>query len=68
MFNKDAELANFADDNIIYAATNSIEKHIKVLGKESKSAIDWLKINDMIVNPDRLKAIILSYNKKGEQT
>ena len=35
-FIKDVELANFADDNTIYAARNSTEEPIKVLETESK--------------------------------
>ena len=31
---------------------------------ESKSAIGWFKINDMIVNPDKLQAMIVSCDKK----
>ena len=30
-----------------------MEELIKVLQTESKSAIDWFKMNDMIVNPDK---------------
>ena len=54
------ELANFADDNTIYAARNNIEEFIKVLEKESKSAIDCFKMDHMIVNPDKFQAIIMS--------
>ena len=64
MFIKDAELANFADGNTIYTARNSIEELIKVLEKESKSDIDWLKINDMIVKPDKFQARIMNCDKK----
>ena len=44
----------------IYEARKSIEL-IKVSEKESKSAIDWFKMNDMIVNPDRSQAMIRSH-------
>ena len=47
--------ANFGDDNTIHAARNSIEELIKVLETESKSAIGWFKMNDVIVNPDKLQ-------------
>ena len=42
----------------IYSARNSIEETIKVLEKESKPAIDWFKISDMILNPDKFQAMI----------
>ena len=64
MFTKDVELANFAPDNTIYAARNSIEEVIKVLEKKSKSAIVWFKMNYMIVNPDKFQAMIVSCDKK----
>ena len=37
-FIKDVWVANFADDNTIYAARNGIKEFMKVLEKESKSA------------------------------
>ena len=36
-----SELLNFADDNTISAAENTIEELISTLGKESQAAIDW---------------------------
>jgi len=53
LFLKDVDLANFADDNTIYTANKNIEVLIKILERESKSAIDWFKMNEMIVNPDK---------------
>ena len=67
MLTKDVELANFEDYNKIYATRNSIEELIKVLEKEDKSTIDWFKINDMIVNPEMFKAMIMSFDKKRKQ-
>ena len=43
---------------------NSTEELIEVLEKESKSVIDWFKMNDMIVNPDKFQAMIMSCDKK----
>ena len=42
----------------------SVEKLLKVLEKESKSAFEWFEINDMIVNPDKFQAMISSCDKK----
>ena len=47
-----SELLNFADDNTISAAENTIEELISTLEKESQAAIDWFVSNEMIVNPD----------------
>ena len=64
LFIKDVELANFADDNTVYATRNSIEELIKVLEKESNSAIDWFKMSDMIVNSNKFQAMIMNCDKK----
>ena len=64
LFLEAVDLANFADDNTIYTANKNIEVLIKLLERESKSAIDWFKMNDMIVNPDKFQAMILRPDKK----
>ena len=64
LFINEVELANFADDNTIYTTKKNVEELIKVLEKESKSAIDWFEINNMIVNTDKFQAMILSSDKK----
>ena len=48
----------------IYAAGISIKELVKVLKKESKSVIDWFKMNDMIVNPDKFQPMIMNCDKK----
>ena len=52
-------MLNFADDNTISAAENTIEKLISTLEEDSQAAIDWFKINKMIVNPDKFQAIVV---------
>ena len=37
---------------------------MKVLEMESKSATGWFKNNDIIVNPDKFQAMIISCDKK----
>ena len=37
-----------------------MEELIKALEEESKSAIGWFKMNDMIVNPDKIQTMIIS--------
>ena len=56
LFINEVELANFADDNTIYTTKKNVEGLIK--------AIDWFEINNMIVNTDKLQAMILSSDKK----
>ena len=55
-------MLNFADDNIIGAAENTIEKLISTLKQDSHAAIDWFQINEMIVNPGKFQAIVVNKN------
>ena len=52
-------MLNFADDNTISAAENTIKKLISTLEQDNQAAIDWFKINEMIVNPDKFQAIVV---------
>ena len=57
-FINEAKLANFADDNTIYAAKRDLDKLLILLEKESEVAIKWFSDNNMIVNPKKFRAII----------
>ena len=59
-----SELLNFAYDNTISAAENTIEETIKTLEKESQSAIDWFVSNEMIVNSDKFQATVVKRTTK----
>ena len=48
-------MISFADDNTISAAENTMAKLISTLEQDSQDAIDWFKLNDMIVNPDKFQ-------------
>ena len=56
------DLLNFADDNTISTAENTIEKPISALEQDRQAAIDWFKINEMIVNPEKFQAIVIKKN------
>ena len=53
------DLLNFPDDNTISAAANTIEKLTSTLEQDSQAAVDWFKINEMIVNSDKFQAIVV---------
>ena len=55
---------NFVDDNTISTAENTIEKLISTLEQDSQAAIDWFKINEMIVNPYKFQAISNLQNER----
>ena len=63
-FIKDAELANFADDNTIYVGSKDLPELSEILRKECETTINWFKTNNMIVNPDEFQSMIIS-SKKG---
>ena len=55
---------NFADDNTISAAEKTIENLILTLKTESQAAIEWFKLNKMIVDPEKFQAIVVKKNAK----
>ena len=55
-------MLSFADNNTISAAENTIENLIFTLEQNSQAAIDWFKINEMIVNPDKFQVIVIKKN------
>ena len=59
-----SELLNFAHDNTISAAENTIEELISTLEKENQAAIDWFVSSKMIVNPDKFQATVINRNNK----
>ena len=61
------DLLNFPDGNTISAAQITIEKLISTLEKYSQAAIDWFKINEMIVNPDKFQAIVIKNKLQNER-
>ena len=61
-FTESSSIHNLADDNILTAWTNTISDLINKLESDSNIAIEWFKMNKMIVNPDKFQAIVL--NKK----
>ena len=59
-FIKNADIINYADDNTISANAKTINELIEKLESESKNAIKWFTENNMIVNPDKFKAILIN--------
>ena len=55
-----SDLNNFADDNTILAVADTLSELISSSTFKSGLAIDWFEYNSMIINPEKLKAIILS--------
>ena len=64
-FINEAKLANFADDNTIYAAKRDLNELLRLLEKESEVAIKWFSDNNMIVNPKKFQAIIINRENRS---
>ena len=55
-----SDLHNFADDNTVTAVSETIQDLINSLDVKTSNAIEWMKDNDMIANPNKFKAIVLT--------
>ena len=55
-----SDLHNFADDNTATAVAETIQSLINSLEVKTSNPIKWMKDNDMIANPDKFKAIVLT--------
>ena len=51
---------NFADDDILSAWANTVSDLIDKLESDSNIAIEWFKVNKMMVNPVRYQAIVIN--------
>ena len=67
LFIKKAKLVNFEDNNTIYANSAEMERLLDILEKESETAINRFKQNQMIVNPDKFQAMVLGRHKQKEK-
>ena len=54
-----SNLHNFADDNTLSAAAESLQSLVNELEHQAKKAIDCLQMNQMTANPEKFKAIVL---------
>ena len=55
---------NFADDNNLSTIGNTIDEAKATLITETEAAINWIKSNQMIANPEKFHLMFLSSNKK----
>ena len=60
---KEAELANFADDNTVYMGSKDLTENLEILRKEWQTTINWIKTNNMIVSPNKFQSMIISSKK-----
>ena len=55
-----SDLHNFADNNTVTAVAEAIQDLINSLEVKASNMIEWMKDNDMIANPNKFKAIVLT--------
>ena len=67
IFNE-AELHGFADDHTLSAKSSSLNTLTNILNNETNIAIDWLDNNQMLANPAKFQAIVLSKKLKEHIT
>ena len=60
-----SQLYNFADDKATSVEASNTDDFLKILKEESESAVQWLRENNMVVNPDKFQATIL---QKGDKS
>ena len=57
-FLHETKIANYADDNSIYAIEKDIMKLLTTLETETISVLNWFRINEMKPNPDKCHLIV----------
>ena len=57
LFVKKASVYNYADDNTLVHSSKTMSDLIDVLEGEANISLEWLKNNDMIVNPEKFHAL-----------
>ncbi len=59
LFIKQATLHNYADDNTLAYFSKTLSNVIEVLEEEAGVALNWLKQNQMIANPEKFHALLI---------
>ena len=57
---KKAELIHYADDNTVITVQPTQKLVVKLLQAESRVAIAWFTLNQMLANPDKFQAIFIN--------
>ena len=63
---ENSEIYNFVDDNAISSISKGKEALLTALEKESEKAVDWLRRNNMTVNPEKFQSMILQRSKNSD--
>ena len=63
---ENSEINNFVDDTTISVISKEKQALLTTLEKDSEKAIDWLRRNNMIVNPEKFQSMILQRSCKSD--
>ena len=55
-----SDLHNFADDNTVNAVAETIQDLRNSVEVKTSNIIEWMEDNEMIANPNKFKAIVLT--------
>ena len=67
LFIKETYICNFADDTTLYACGQELDTISFKLEIETNRAMQWLKDNEMVVNPSKFQIMFLSKYKNIEK-
>ena len=59
-FIRSVSIANYADDNILYATENNVKSLLKTLELETNLLLDWFRINEMKPNEDKCHLLVIN--------
>ena len=59
-FIRSVYIANYADDNTLYATENNVKSLLKTLELETNLLLDWFRINEMKPNEDKCHLLVIS--------
>ena len=59
-FIRSVYIANYADDNALYATENNVKSLLKTLELETNLLLDWFKINERKPNEDKCHLLVIN--------
>ena len=63
---ENSNIYNVADDNTISSVSKEKETLLTTLEKDSEIAVDWFRRNNMIVNPEKPRSMILQRSENSD--
>ena len=61
-----SQVCNFADDNMTFACGETLDEVAKCIVNEMRMTINWLKLNEMVANPEKFQLVFFALKKDHE--